>query len=467
GSESESSIHRLPFEVIAHIFEFYVEVTKAWFYKPVKGPLLLGAICQLWRDIAWTTPSLWVTLTFKLEDDTTERQVQLAIGWLHRSGELPLSVYFHSYRRMPEMEPIIFPLIDVIIQLFARCRCLELNGLSSLALSRFSRYQGLSGLQSLHLKRIQLTTPFDLGSQAAPTELNIQDIHLNFLVIDWSNLTDLSAYGLHFDEVLQVLSLAPRMVRCYQDSVASSTSSTGYQSIIHLHLKDLFMELHDNSEITSFFQYTTFPNLSHYQVKTRSEFPTMTFLGFLDRSSCSIQTLGITTSFISAESLIQIAEVLHSVTNLILDTSWSPLHPFYNALCEDSRYANHSILPANVVLLPLLQRLSITTHRPFPWAWLSGIRHQYLYNGHTRTALPGRLDLRSVTVSSELAYDSSSRKGLIDNWETFSELMDLKKYLDLSLKLRRKGDISCGLFGLSYIKLQETGAGRQFDIKLP
>ncbi|PPQ74977.1 hypothetical protein CVT25_005583 [Psilocybe cyanescens] len=182
----------------------------------------------------------------------------------------------------------------------------------------------------------------------------------------------------------------------------------------------------------------------------------MTFLGFLDRSSCSIQTLGIITSFISAEDLIQIAEVLPSVTSLVLDTSWSPVDPFYNALCEDSGYANHSILPANVVLLPLLQHLSITTPCLFPWSWLPGIRHQYPYKDDTRTILPGRLDLRSITVSYEPRNNFSFKKGLIDNWETFDKLVDLEKDLDLNLKVTREYDMSVGLFGLSYTKLQET-----------
>ncbi|PPQ90014.1 hypothetical protein CVT25_009654 [Psilocybe cyanescens] len=454
GSEPKTSIHRLPFEVIAYMFEFY---TEDCYYR--EDALSLGAICKAWRHIAWTTPSLWTTLVFSARKNTTERQVQLAIGWLHRSGKMPLSVDLYTSSQSGEWEFTILPLIDVIYLSLARCRCLRLRGFSDLVFSRFPRYQGPSILRFLNLEPDrELTAPLHLGLQAAPTELSINNINLNVLVINWSNLTDFCARGLYLDEVIHTLTLAPRMVKCRQDLILTgiSTSSRGYKPTMQSQLEDLFLDFCDESGLTTntFFQNMTFPNLSYCQVTTPSPFPTPDFLGFLARSSCSIQTLRITSPCIPAEDLVQTVKALPSITTLILSSfsfnehSQPPLDPFYRALCEDSRYTNRSILPGDVVLLPLLRRLSISTYLPFPWAWLPGFRHQSLYDGDTRTILPGRLHLEFISIC-RLGYqpdyavldgESSAEDPrylpteLIDTQETISELKELGTCLCLQVK---------------------------------
>ncbi|PPQ90016.1 hypothetical protein CVT25_009656 [Psilocybe cyanescens] len=356
GSEPKPSIHRLPFEVIAYMFEFY---TEDHHYK--KDALPLGAICKVWRHIAWTTPSLWTTLVFRASENTTERQVQLAIGWLHRSGKMPLSIDLYTSSGSDKLEFTILPLIDVIYLSLARCRRLELRGFADLIFSRFPRYQGPSILRFLNIEPArEPTTPLNPGPQVAPTKLTIDFVHLNVLVINWSNLINFHAIGLYWDELIHVLTLAPRMVKCHQKFIRPRISilSKGYKLILQSQLEDLFLQFYDDEP--EFFQNMTFPNLSHCQVTTPELFPTPAFLGFLARSSCSIQTLGIMSTCIPTEDLIQIVKALPSITTLILsnfsfnDYRQPPLDPFCQALCEDSRYTNRPILPGEVVLLPLL-----------------------------------------------------------------------------------------------------------------
>ena len=89
---------QLPPDVMSTIFEFclpdftnhqlapYTEVD-------LSIPLSFGAICSYWRDIAWSTPSLWSSLVVRV---TREHDPHIVTGitqeWLSRSGQLPLSI---------------------------------------------------------------------------------------------------------------------------------------------------------------------------------------------------------------------------------------------------------------------------------------------------------------------------------------------------------------------------------------
>ena len=61
-------------------------------------PLSLGAICSYWREIAWSTPSLWSSLFIHapgVRDSSSSSHTMpsgIAREWLARSGQLPLSI---------------------------------------------------------------------------------------------------------------------------------------------------------------------------------------------------------------------------------------------------------------------------------------------------------------------------------------------------------------------------------------
>ena len=92
-------VSHLPPDVTSTIFEFclpdftdhrLLPYTK----EDLSVPLSLGAICSYWRDIAWSTPSLWSSLVVRVPN---EHDFHMATGivakeWLDRSGQLPLSI---------------------------------------------------------------------------------------------------------------------------------------------------------------------------------------------------------------------------------------------------------------------------------------------------------------------------------------------------------------------------------------
>ncbi|KAF9552720.1 hypothetical protein CPC08DRAFT_768102 [Agrocybe pediades] len=55
-------------------------------------PLLIGAICKAWRDVAWATPQLWAQPFF---DDSIVRDLDrhpLALEWLSRAQRVPVTL---------------------------------------------------------------------------------------------------------------------------------------------------------------------------------------------------------------------------------------------------------------------------------------------------------------------------------------------------------------------------------------
>ncbi|KAJ7584987.1 hypothetical protein C8J56DRAFT_949577 [Mycena floridula] len=92
-----SPLRRLPSEIIAEIFLHCLprrpkatqrsSSMSLSFSQPQEAPMLLCTISQHWRDIALSTPALWIHLRYR--DDTDRDDYDL---WLSRSGILPLNI---------------------------------------------------------------------------------------------------------------------------------------------------------------------------------------------------------------------------------------------------------------------------------------------------------------------------------------------------------------------------------------
>lgn len=86
-----SGRRRLPVELISEIFMHCLPLRHE--PSPTKIPWLLGGICQLWREVALSTPALWSFLAI----NTTARQKTEAYhravnAWFYRSGNCMISL---------------------------------------------------------------------------------------------------------------------------------------------------------------------------------------------------------------------------------------------------------------------------------------------------------------------------------------------------------------------------------------
>ncbi|PPQ71887.1 hypothetical protein CVT25_001641 [Psilocybe cyanescens] len=471
--ESKPIIHRLPFEVIGYMFKFYVDDAKN-LHKHSNAPFRLGAVCRTWRHIAWRTPSLWTSLFCRLDENTTEGQIQLAVEWLSRSGQLPLSISLYNASHQRREPYAAIPLINVINQSLNRCLHLDLQWFTSFMFSRLSQIKEASMLKTLQVYRrpSEYSSPLDLGPLVSPMELNISHVQLKSLAMNWNNLTHFRTSSVFVDDMLHALTLAPQMTtfHLFKVVIPRSTRPDRLRKVLHSQLEDLSFELYseegNNGALAGFFQSTTFPNLTICKVETLRNFPTIAFLAFLSRSSCSITDFSFNDGSISGEDLVQIAQALPSVTSLnifrpnsrsrTLDGPLS-LGYFYKSLCQDSRY--RTILPGEVVLLPLLQRLSIRTTDSFSWEWLSGFHFRYQYDSNTPTISTCRLDLESITICCQrfIIYGTPYLPvALIHDWQTFSELIELNTKVSLHLEVEIEDRSNADLFELSYKRLQIT-----------
>jgi F-box-like len=122
-------VRQLPPDVMSTIFEFclpdFTDDQLLYMKKDLFTPLSLGAICSYWRDIAWSTPSLWSSLVVR--DPSTKHDPDMVTGiaqeWLARSGHLPLSIHILS----TFYNQTVSALVDIINQYSTRWSYLDLD----------------------------------------------------------------------------------------------------------------------------------------------------------------------------------------------------------------------------------------------------------------------------------------------------------------------------------------------------
>ncbi|KAF8217121.1 hypothetical protein K438DRAFT_1748230 [Mycena galopus ATCC 62051] len=78
----------IPVELTSEIFLYCLPAVDAQPSTKL-APLLLGQICRMWRDIAYTNPRLWAAL--KISSWGRDGFQRLMQDWLRRVGSLPLS----------------------------------------------------------------------------------------------------------------------------------------------------------------------------------------------------------------------------------------------------------------------------------------------------------------------------------------------------------------------------------------
>ncbi|KAJ7149623.1 hypothetical protein C8R46DRAFT_1125632 [Mycena filopes] len=83
----------LPNEVVSEVFLQTLDKSPSLGGRG--SPIYLGHICQRWRDIALSTPSLWSTMNLAMRHfRAPQNYLRLLDAWLTRSKDCPLSITF-------------------------------------------------------------------------------------------------------------------------------------------------------------------------------------------------------------------------------------------------------------------------------------------------------------------------------------------------------------------------------------
>ena len=259
-------------------------------------PLSLGAICGYWRDIAWSTPTLWSSLVIRVTWRHSPHIVtSIAHEWLSRSGQLPLSIRICTKVERYDyvMHKTVQALADIINQYSTRWSDLDLyipkhyyqhfratdNHAPILKSIRFNS----SANHDAKLKNFQLTCP-------RLERALLSDFLLYGINIQWDNLTHLTLHSMLINDSFLILRKTPRLVFCKvsgsRRGVIGSIGTVVLTSLKSLQLTTFVRELLDNL-IT--------PHLEEFNLQNSFLRPleVAVIISFFRRSACSLRSLSV------------------------------------------------------------------------------------------------------------------------------------------------------------------------------
>ena len=332
-------VRKLPPDVTSTIFEFCLpdftdHQESTYTEEDISIPLSLGAICSYWRDIAWTTPSLWSSLVVRV---TRKHDSHITIGiareWLARSGQLPLSIHIlsESYEYKA-----ISALADVINQYSARWSEVDLSipdqyyeyfhaTDNHAPILKSIRFHSIGNLSKLNF---QLTCP-------RLERASISSFPLRGTNIQWDNLTDLTLQSMSVIDSLLILRKTPRLIflklSCTCARYMGPTIGPTIGALVLTSLRSLQMLSWNFAE--DFLDSVIAPHLEEFCVPRYCHLSMETITSFLRRSACSLRSFSIVfiifpTYFEDFMDLLQIMPSLNKLSIISLSsTSLEDLTP--------------------------------------------------------------------------------------------------------------------------------------------
>ncbi|KDR85953.1 hypothetical protein GALMADRAFT_132570 [Galerina marginata CBS 339.88] len=293
-----SMIDRMPVEVASNIFELYVgDHSSDIFDCNPPLALQLGAVCQAWRRIAWSTPQLWASIPLDLSvrpERTWERALQrytileqLLSDWIARAGGFLLSIKLHS-RHSIELQNIegLLPIIHIINSLSTRWKCLNLH-LPMSVLPHFFVNTGQFNTASINKPRRNWWR----GGIVKPTpkKVGLGAVRVKSLNIEWNNVTSLEIRIVYINEIFYILRHSPSLVDCNISwlYLAGDLGDIPDRDLpfVHHKLERLLIKFDDPHCPPEFFSRVTLPYLKTLSCNFKDHtLPTDTFVSFLKRS---------------------------------------------------------------------------------------------------------------------------------------------------------------------------------------
>ena len=315
-------ILQLPLDVTLTIFEFCLpDFTDHQSSPYTKGdfsiPLSLGAICSSWREVAWSTPSLWSSFVVRVTRKHDSHIVTgIAREWLARSGQLPLSIRIYAV----DACEAVSALVNIIYQYSTRWSDLDLY-----MPSYFCEYFHATDNHAPILKSIRF------HCSAKPKHWNLQNFQLScprlerayfsFTHMDRSNiqLDNITHLTLHFISIIDaffILRKSPRLVFC---KFSGSCSSYNIGPPVLTSMRSLQLDL-NTIAANDFLNNLIAPYLEEFSLpKKRYRNPsTEVIASFLERSACSLRSFSTIFSFfpVHLEGFMRLLQSMPSLNTL-------------------------------------------------------------------------------------------------------------------------------------------------------
>jgi hypothetical protein len=243
-----SPARRLHRDILQEIFYQCLPIAHNSVLDPNAAPLVLGRVCSLWRQIAYTTPKLWSSLHIVASPSSYREtaRFQALNAWLSRSGALPLSISMAASgfrrrcgRRFLPINSQICSYMDLILTYVKQWKCIHLT-LLPYDWAEFFHLVNASDLpllEVLHLEGDLVRGRDPLSLDISPPSrkggilfspllraLSLPDYsqRLLELPVQWGQVTalNLARRMLPLPEIINVLTLCSELQRC---SVSIST----------------------------------------------------------------------------------------------------------------------------------------------------------------------------------------------------------------------------------------------------
>ncbi|CUA78032.1 hypothetical protein RSOLAG22IIIB_12999 [Rhizoctonia solani] len=228
-------VHSLPPELVTRIFHFALapEPHEPDWSRDPKGvgfpqsPDYLAQVCSRWRQIAFTSSSLWNHLNFALHMSRYQGHLPRARSYVARSNQLPLQLYISEHFDLKQYDPALFTFLRSIA---SRTSALEYHSGGTKCLALVLKSLLCSSTPSILTKLV----------------LNSTSGHLNAFLLTPETWTDLDDNGLQnmslylniSDKKLESI-LAPLTI-LHLRGIFPRWSSAAYHNLVDLRLNSAF-----------------------------------------------------------------------------------------------------------------------------------------------------------------------------------------------------------------------------------
>lgn len=312
----------LPAEILTEIFRLTCQSEDGGL--PIT-PLFFGGICKVWREIAWTTPLLWNTISLHVSRKAHGSQVQLLRNWLLRASSSPLFIKLTSDDEHESIFCSLRAIMDVLVT-----RSTYWNSLDCLLppqchdILKNNHFPMLTSV-SIRPPKGTISTFSEPPNMflSAPKLLDVDLSGYNFsaMMLPWEQLRRFKAQLLTVAECLKVLKRSPSLKECHLESVYSPeifplpvSLDTFYSELEHLDITLI------RGAAISLLDSITLPFLTHLRVHYSgiAGFTVSAIHSLVLRSSCNLQRLYIEKQRLDDQDLLPCLESVPSLSHLRL-----------------------------------------------------------------------------------------------------------------------------------------------------
>ncbi|KAJ6496228.1 hypothetical protein C8R45DRAFT_926741 [Mycena sanguinolenta] len=320
---------------------------------PMTAPLFLLQVCRAWRKVALSLPDLWTSLSVVVRNGQAFPPLEVASGWLQRSGDLPLDLVLYQTNESDGNQELADEMLALYMRHLRRWREVRLD----IANPTYGRsLKPSSHLDAPWLETFHLTTCWRMTRneeitqdllrmlEGAPRLSSFSVSRLSDLIVSqdttvaipWTQLVRLDlGFIPSVGACLSIMSSCPNLESCN----LLVDPDQGPLPTTHIVLPALTsLELHIRAgELAALIDHAVFPALKNFTLYLQDAYdnhapwPQASFTDLLSRSKCNLERLALHDTGVQATQFIDCLqhEGVRGIAELVIhdsrDWTWDPV----------------------------------------------------------------------------------------------------------------------------------------------